>query len=111
MDGLSQKILVNGCGACKGFFNWFKPPHHNFFKEECNTHDTLYGIGGDEDDRLNADAILLMEMKKKVKNYFLKRKPISRVWYLILCYLYFIGVRLFGKPNFNYEKKRNKFRF
>jgi len=96
-------MKVNGCGACSGFWKWLKPPHLNFFKEECNTHDILYDIGGDKYDRKLADFLLMVEMQKKTNNYFKNRKPISRAWYNIICYFYYLAVRIFGKKRFNYE--------
>lgn len=103
MDGLNQKTSTNGCGACGGFWRWFKPPHHNFFKNECNVHDSLYNIGGNSIDRLVADLILLNNMIKKVSLYFYKRKPISRYWYYLLCISYYIAVRIVGFTLFNYK--------
>ena len=37
---------VNGCGACSGFWKWFKPPHSKFCEEEYNTHDRDNDLGG-----------------------------------------------------------------
>ena len=42
-------------------------------------------------------------MIKLVKKYFYKRKPLSKLWYLILCRVYYIGVRLGGWLSFNYK--------
>lgn len=111
MGGLNQKTYTNGCGTCGGFWKWFKPPHYNFFREECNTHDKLYSKGGIWTDRLKADITLLKDMYNKISSHFYKRKIISRYWYYILTLCYYVGVRIFGKPNFKYEKKRYKFRF
>lgn len=93
---------VNGCGACGGFWAWFKPPHHNFFKSECDLHDIAYDIGGNSRDRRIADIELLYNMKLKVNQYFANRKPLSRLWYLFLCNLYYLAVHFFGKSQFNY---------
>ena len=41
---------VNGCGACSGFWRWFKSPHHKFFKVQCNQHDKAYNLGGIKND-------------------------------------------------------------
>ena len=94
--------VVNGCGACGGFWKWFKPPHHNFFRVQCNIHDTMYDNGGTSKDRHIADIILLYNMKDWINVYFEKRKPISRLWYLMLCYIYYLAVRIFGSKQFNY---------
>ena len=67
---------LNGCGACNGFWKWFKPPHHKFFKVQCNIHDISYAIGGQEIDRHIADVKLKYNMKDWVNVYFENRKPI-----------------------------------
>lgn len=95
---------VNGCGACSGFWRWFKPPHYNFFKVQCNLHDREYDIGGTERDRHIADINLMYNMQYHVNNYFKDRKPFSRRWYIMLCKIYYYGVRIFGKKQFNYGK-------
>lgn len=95
--------IVNGCGACSGFWKFLKPPHYKFFENECNTHDTAYNKGGDFIDRLVADIILFRDMRKLVIKYFHNRKVISRMWFIFLCVLYYLGVRLVGSTNFNYE--------
>lgn len=102
MGGLNQRISTNGCGACGGFWQWFKPPHHNFFKEDCDVHDFLYDIGGTYKDRLMADILLLKHMGKRVKKHFHKRKPLSRLWFYTICIMYFIAVRVVGVTRFNY---------
>ena len=94
---------VNGCGACGGFWKWFKPPHHNFFNRECDKHDILSTLGGDHKDRYKADLILFQDMTKHVTEHFSGRKPISKLWFYILCVIYFIGVRIFGHTRFNYK--------
>ena len=87
---------LNGCGACGGFWSWFKPPHYKFFEEECNKHDIAYNEGITSLDRKIADLTLLRNMRVKVNSYFVNRKYISRQWYLILCYMYYLGLRLGG---------------
>ena len=95
---------VNGCGACSGFWKWFKPPHYKFFEKECDLHDILYDIGGNYIDRKIADLKLLNDMLKNVNKYYYKRKILSKVWFLFLCRLYYVGVRIFGFTQFNYER-------
>ena len=73
---------VNGCGACSGFWRWFKPPHYKFFEKECDLHDILYDIGGNYIDRKIADLKLLNDMLKNVNKYYYKRKILSKVWFL-----------------------------
>ena len=96
---------VNGCGACSGFLKWFKPPHSKFFKVQCNQHDKAYNLGGIKIDRKIADLILLKNMRIAVNEYFHNRKTFSRIWFLFLCKLYYLGVRIFGASSFNYFKK------
>lgn len=95
-------VKTNGCGACSGFWAWFKPPHPNFFIEDCNKHDLLYDIGGAYKERLNADIQLFQDMLSRVYLYFNKRKPISKLWMYIVCFMYFIAVRIVGFTRFNY---------
>ena len=101
MGGSTQH--TNGCGVCSGFWKFFKPPHHNFFKRQCDKHDILYTLGGDYRDRFKADLILFQEMYTHVRGYFYGRKPLSRLWFYILCVMYFLGVRLFGHTKFNHK--------
>ena len=105
LNGINTSLNneVNGCGACKGLFKFLKPPHPKFFKEQCNIHDEHYNIGGNRIDRKISDLILYRDMIKLVKKYFYKRKPLSKLWYLILCRVYYIGVRLGGWLSFNYK--------
>ena len=105
MDGMIQQY--NGCGACSGFWRFFRPPHYKFFVEECNRHDLAYNAGGNAIDRHIADLLLYRDMTATVKVYFYKRKPLSRAWFLALCWCYYVGVRLAGSGNFNYNKTNN----
>ena len=72
--------------------------------KECDLHDILYDIGGNYIDRKIADLKLLNDMLKNVNKYYYKRKILSKVWFLFLCRLYYIGVRIFGFTQFNYER-------
>ncbi len=101
MAGL--KVQTNGCGACGGFWQWFKPPHHRFFYKDCEKHDLAYHQGGDAIARKIADLELRFDMQVRVMHYFKNRKPISKAWYLSLCQAYYLGVRVFGKSRFNYN--------
>ena len=94
---------INGCGACGGFWKWFKPPHHKFFIGPCNVHDSLYSTGGNRIDRKIADLILLNNMRKLVLTHFKGRKLLSRVWYIVVCYFYYLAVRFIGFTLFNYK--------
>ena len=100
------KATSNGCGACGGFWKWFKPPHHNFFKNQCEEHDNAYTIGGSESDRLIADKKLFKQMIYFTIEYFKDTKISSQYWYITLSYLYYIGVRIFGKSQFNYNNEK-----
>ena len=96
---------INGCGACGGFWKWFKPPHYKFFINPCTQHDVSYNAGGKSIDRHIADINLRYNMRDLVNLHFENRKPISRYWYLFLCNCYYIGVRIFGKKSFNFTEK------
>ena len=91
---------VNGCGACDGFWKWLKPPHKNFFENECNHHDELYEIGGTALARKEADRELFFSMVWKATHYFDNRNPISLWWFVTLALAYYGAVRIFGKPRF-----------
>lgn len=94
---------VNGCGACSGFWRWFKPPHYKFFNTACYLHNKHYEIGGTSKNRFIADYILLRLMLYTVKRHFKGRKALSKIWYILLCICYFIGVRFVGFTRFNYK--------
>jgi len=99
-----RSIDTNGCGACGGFWKWFRPPHPKFFERECNKHDILYTLGGDANDRKKADITLFQDMVKKVSSHFHRRKPISRLWFYLICAGYYLGVRIVGHTRFNYKE-------
>ncbi|WP_313214267.1 hypothetical protein [Soonwooa sp.] len=92
--------LTNGCGACGGFWRWFKPPHKNFFVKECNRHDEAYGIGGTPADRKKADCQLFFDMVDKSVSYYRGRKTLSLWWFVTLSFAYYYAVRCFGKRRF-----------
>ena len=94
---------INGCGACSGFLRWLKPPHYEFFQKECVQHDVRYNIGGTEQDRQQADFVLFQDMVGRSIDYFKGRKAGSQTWFIVLSYLYYKAVRLFGKSQFNYK--------
>lgn len=81
-----------------------KPPHHEFFRSACELYDVLYEHGGSEHDRKRADARLYQDMVKHSTEYFKDRLMVgSQAWFLMLAYLYYLAVRAFGRPNFNYK--------
>lgn len=96
------------CGACDGWLSFIKPPHHKFFNAECMVHDTMYDIGGNRQDRLNADVLLFNQMVRKAVGYFENRSVSSLWWFISLAYLYYLAVRVFGKSRFNYKIKSVK---
>lgn len=94
-----------GCGAMGGWLGWFRPPHHRFFKTACILHDELYILGGSKIDRKKADERLFSDMVKHSSSYYYKRQKVgSWMWFLMLSYLYYVAVRLFGSRQFNYKK-------
>ena len=102
---MRDEFKVNGCGACGGFWKWFKPPHYKFFKEQCNQHDKAYDIGGSKLDRLNADKLLFRQMIELTLYHFGYRKVSSQYWYITLAFAYYLAVRVFGRSRFNFAKK------
>lgn len=87
-----------------GWLAWLKPPHHEFFKNECILHDELYLLGGTDADRKRADVRLYQDMVRHSVDYYRGRdKVASQAWFLTLAYLYYIAVRLFAKGQFNYH--------
>lgn len=91
---------TNGCGACGGFWKWLKPPHHTFFKEECDTHDSAYNKGGTKADRKRADRRLFFDMVDQSVSHFKSRKTLSLWWFVSLALVYYYAVRCFGKNRF-----------
>lgn len=94
---------VNGCGACRGFWSFIKPPHHKFFKSACVLHDEMYNFGGTENDRRKADKRLFDNMVKHSVEYFTESAT-SLWWFVTLSLLYYLAVRAFGKSSFNFKK-------
>ena len=103
MDGLTTDN-TNGCGACRGFWKWLKPPHKNFFKQVCNQHDKAYEIGGSKQDRKRADKQLFFDMVYKSVDHFRDRKATAMWWFVTLAFLYYLALRIGGKGNFNKKK-------
>lgn len=97
-----DKSKTNGCGAMGGIFRFVKPPHHEFFRGECELHDMLYEIGGTSKDRKIADVRLFQDMVRHSTTYFQDRSVRSQMWYITLSFLYYLAVRLFGSSNFRY---------
>nr|DAJ37984.1 MAG TPA: phospholipase A2 [Caudoviricetes sp.] len=103
-----DKTKTNGCGAMGGIFKFLKPPHHEFFRGECEVHDMLYEIGGTREDRLKADIELFQSMVKRSTSYFRDRSVGSQMWFFILSYIYYIAVRAFAGRRFIYKEINNK---
>ena len=105
LNGINMKSNRNNssCGTCDGFWKFLNPPHYNFFDEDCNLHDRQYSLGGNGLDRKISDLILLNNMRKRVKEYFYKRKFFSRIWFLLICKMYYLSVRIFGRGRFFYH--------
>lgn len=71
----------------------------------CRQHDWLYTVGGTEKDRKTADRLfydcMLME-----SNY--EDTLVRRIFFRCMATWYFIGVRLLGRPFFDYKLMENK---
>lgn len=100
-----DKTKTNGCGAMGGIFRFVKPPHHSFFRGECELHDMLYELGGTIEDRKRADIKLFQDMVTHSVSYFKGRSVSSQMWFIFLSFLYYIAVRLFASGRFNYKEK------
>ena len=100
MDGLITDN-TNGCGAMKGFWKFLKPPHRNFFRDECGKHDTAYEIGGTCEDKKKADRELFFNMVRRSVDHFENRKITSLWWFITISFLYYRALRIGGKGNFN----------
>ena len=85
---------TNGCGAEKG---WIKPPYKEFFKSSCVIHDHNYNKGGDYIDRLKADQGFLRYLLRDCQKLEGFQAWYFRKW----AWIYYYGVRLFGKKHFN----------
>ena len=100
-----DRTKTNGCGAMGGIFKFLKPPHHEFFRGECEVHDMLYEMGGTREDRLKADIELFQSMVKRSVTYFKNRSVGSQMWFFTLSYVYYLAVRAFASNRFTYKKK------
>jgi len=93
---------VNGCGVRLGWLGVIKPPHHKFFNTQCELHDELYNLGGDEQDRKRADKRLFDDMLRHSIEYY--SESAFKQWrYVSIALAYYFAVRLFGRRYFNYK--------
>jgi len=90
-----KEFFCNGCGGKGGPVD---PPDW-IFKASCDHHDANYGIGHTEADRLKADIQFYEAMKEDARDFSWWK----RSFYLMLAYVYYLGVRAFGKPFFRYS--------
>ena len=96
-----DKKGVNGCGCGSGLLKYFKPPYHEFFEVDCNSHDMAYDFGGTEESRKHADVWLYRNMVDRATRYC---KPLKATYLTCIALLYYFSVRLFGKNYFNFKK-------
>lgn len=75
-----------------------------FTRESWIAHDTAYDIGGNEDTRLCADYIFLLNMLASLNNHSILKKIIG----VPIAYCMFSTVVLFGPLSFNYKGKNKK---
>lgn len=69
-------------------------PDFNFGEKCCKPHDNCYTIGGTKEDKLKCDIAFRRCIISSYPNYILK--PI----YFLIGWMYYLGVRLFGKNRF-----------
>lgn len=90
-----KQQICNGCGAKGGLI---KSPDF-LFKASCDHHDYYYYLGGTEADRKVADDLFYCYMREDIKDAKWYLKPYYKMW----AYGYYLAVRKFGKPYFNYK--------
>ena len=90
--------ICNGCGGKGGFIN---PPEF-LFHASCNKHDSLYSIGGSEEDREEADKTFYKLMKLDISK---EPNRFKRYYYSAWAYTYYKAVRKFGYEFFSYGPK------
>lgn len=97
-DAGKQKLLdagvLNGCGP----ESWRSNGPNWFFKANCMEHDYNYAVGNTEEDRRWADAGFYRAMLGDICRlpwYF-------RAWARFQAWRFYMVVRYFGKPYFNY---------
>jgi hypothetical protein len=81
---LRSKFKSDGCTGIPDFW----------FLDACREHDWEYYIGGDGEDRLDADRRLRRRIM--AKSHFGVLSPMANMVYA--------GVRLFGLKHFNYQQ-------
>ena len=70
-----------------------------FFRERSwIKHDDAYCIGGTEKDRKIADEIFLLDLKEDL---LIKSKS-KRVTGIVIAYIYYFNLRIFGKSAYHY---------
>jgi hypothetical protein len=101
-DPLEIFKLTNGCGSSEAKFDFV--PDHIWglpIGEACNIHDWCYHFGQIEDDRKDADDMLLRNLLKLVeqKSCWLLKYPRR-----LRCMTYYSAVRDFGAEAFWADK-------
>ena len=91
-----KKEICNGCGG-KG--SWIRPPYAIFFEASCDQHDYGYYVGGTEKDRKTRDLKFYQAMKKDCSTL----SWFNKIKYYPWCWIYYLGVRFYGKKYFNYR--------
>lgn len=96
---------VNGCGACSWQSYFLTKPFWLggvSLRKACNRHDSLYAIGGVEEDRIAADRQFRMDIDS------ICRRRFSWLWRIGIRYgsltssAYYRVVRDEGRKHFNY---------
>lgn len=86
---------------------WLKPPYAKKFYVPCVMHDDGYDKGGTEEHRKVIDALLYWRMISIVSGEK-ETTPCKNTWFVLIAFLYYVSVRIFGRFYFNYIKWEKK---
>ena len=101
LDDGKRCSICNGIGASTGLSSHFPNTVYGLnIKKAGDIHDYDYYIGGSDDDKAVADAVLLHNARVLIRRgawilRFLRNDRVAK---------YYIAVRLCGKPHFNFTK-------
>jgi hypothetical protein len=93
LSDAEHAAICNGCGAKGGPV---QPPEWHS-EDTCNRHDFAYWRGGDAQARRAADRELLNGMKRDAATRPWWQQP----WYRAQAWIYFVSVRVWGRPHFH----------
>lgn len=86
------KINKNDKNKLKVFLSKVKPPHWKFYKASCIAHDWGYTKGGNLKDKIKTDIWFFKYMLKDSARI---KKLTSKIYFIILAFLYLFFVSIF----------------